>query len=676
MNKSENKTDVVIYTSSNRKKRRKLTRTNPNTIYISTLTPIVRTEMERSLEKIKNVITLLNTPENLKKIKNGVVGSITKKLELPIGHIPYFTRQMGIELGKSSPDWWVINSIFNREPFLTDETTLINKTAYLIRYMFSVDDFNGFPLSLISDPSDSGEAGFQMTNVLLAKDRGHFMTVLYDLVHSDVSKNKSFWIKVKNRLMNQTSKGKSTPQNLKEFQETTLEEIISNSTSDELSLKDIVPTDYFNKIYNDTETLTIRLETIDTHKSEISGINDEENNWRPHNYGLSDLTAEFIKQKYYSFNVTKIEKEASKSDTLLGNKFFLSSKSGANYSGFETEPVFIILTNKDKNIEDKNLYKYLAGSDKDSRGDDYSKAIVHKLTTQDAKEVITKLNTLSDLKYLDGDNSLWLTFNDAIATSEQEWKEYHKATRGVKDKNNSHFGKLKSGPMDTALFYYFVGDYLVTKLGNRLGVTTPSVVLKDFIEWWISEIKSNNNKFWKYIEDASTSWGGRYEIMYDYVKQYIKYKESVSGKTVSSSSLKKSKLTELRSVYSEKGWSYKGEMYDRTQNGWQIVNYDLTNGKGFNLCHYTPDTMGGRYTVENTDMGPELDNKQVVKDTEIPTNYFGTDGEFSKTFKLEVPQPDFDSDEITAYVNTLNLSKAYDIIYKKRKQLNESISNT
>ena len=50
--------------------------------------------------------------------------------------------------------------------------------------------------------------------------------------------------------MNQTSKGKSTPQNLKEFQETTFEEIISNSTSDELSLKDIVPTDYFNKIYN------------------------------------------------------------------------------------------------------------------------------------------------------------------------------------------------------------------------------------------------------------------------------------------------------------------------------------------------------------------------------------------------------------------------------------------
>jgi hypothetical protein len=646
----------------------------PTTLYISRLHSDVSTSMEVSIEKIKHVIELLKTDENLKMVLDGIVGSVTEKLEIPIGHIPYFTRQMGIEMGKSAPKYCVINSIFNREPFLTDENTLVKKTAYLIRYMYSVDDFNEFPLSLIADPSDNDEAGFQMTDVLLAKDRGHFITVLYDLVHNNTSYNKSFWNKVKNRLAELTTKGKSTPLLLKNFQETIIENILSNSTSDELTLKDIVPINYFNKIYSHKETLKVRLETIATHKSEISGINDEENKWMAHNYGLSDLTADFIKNKYYDFNITLIEKECSKSDTLLGKTYFLSSRNKANFSGFETEPVFILLANRNKTIEDKTIYSSLAGTDKDNRGKDYSDSILHQLKTQDAKEVITKLNTTSNLTYLDTQNSLWLTFNDAISQSEANWIEMRKSKdQGIQ---NGHFAKLKSGPMDTALFYYFTGDYLVSKLGHRTGVTTPSVALKQFIEWWIEEINTNQNKFWQLIEKVSKSWSGRYEMWMDYVKSYIKHKESEDGKTISPTSLRKSKLLELRQVYSEKQWSHNGKMYDRTSNGWTIVDYDLTTGKGFNVCHYMPDTLGGRYTHENTDIGPEFDNKQIVKNNVIPTDYFGTNGDFYKKFKEEVNQPEFDSEEAAVYLNTMNLAKAYDIIYNKRKQLNESISNT
>lgn len=633
-----------------------------------------KTAMDVALNQIKEIITELQTFENIEKIRNGEVGSITRKLELPIGHIPYYTRQMAIQQSNLVPDFYVINSIFNREPFLSDENTIVNKTAYLIRYMFSVDDFNGFPLSLISDPNDSDTAGFRMTNVLLAKDRGHFMTILYDLVHCNTPFDKSFWLKVKKRLMSQTSKGKSTPTFLKNFQEVTLENIISNSTKEHLTLSEIVPKEYFNKIYTSSETITIRLESIHTHKSEISGINDEENNWRPHNYGLTDLTAGFIKKKYYNFNVSEVEKYASSCDALMGKSNFLSSRGTANFSGFETEPVFIILSNSDKTILDNDLYKSLAGSDKDLRGNDYSQSIIHKLTTKDAKDVITKINGISNLKHKDTQNSLWLTFNDIISTSETEWKEYWKTQD--KDKTNGHFAKLKSGPMDTALFYYKVGEYLVSELGHRSGVTTPSVALKEFIEWWGDEIKQNQNKFWTSVEDAKVSWAGRYEIMKHYVLQYVKYKKVSDGNQQSSASLKKSKLQELRTIYSDNGWPYAGQMWDRNSNGWLLVDYDLANGKGFNLCHYIPDTLGGRYTVENTDMGPENDNKFVVKNTEIPTNYFGTDGDFYKSFKSDVEQPDIDSENIQAYVNTLNFAKAYNQIYKKRKELNESISNT
>ena len=72
----------------------------PTTLYISRLHSDVSTSMEVSIEKIKRVIELLKTDENLKMVLDGIVGSITEKLEIPIGHIPYFTRQMGIEMGK------------------------------------------------------------------------------------------------------------------------------------------------------------------------------------------------------------------------------------------------------------------------------------------------------------------------------------------------------------------------------------------------------------------------------------------------------------------------------------------------------------------------------------------------------------------------------------------------
>jgi hypothetical protein len=632
------------------------------------------TAMDLALNQIKEIITELQTPENLEKIRSGEVGSIARKIELPIGHIPYYTRQIAIQQANLVPDFYVINSIFNREPFLSDENTIVNKTAYLIRYMFSVDDFNGFPLSLISDPNDSDSAGFRMTNVLLAKDRGHFMTILYDLVHCNTPFEKSFWLKVKKRLMSQTSKGKSTPTVLKNFQEVILESIVSNSTNETLTLSEIVPAEYFNKIYTSHETVTIRLETIYTHKSEISGINDEENNWRPHNYGLTGLTAGFISEKYYDFNLSKVEKYASSCDALMGKSNFLSSRSTANFSGFETEPIFIILANGGKTILDNYLYKSLAGSDKDSRGDDYSQSIIHKLTTKDAKDVITKIKGISNLKHKDTKNCLWLTFNDIVSTSETEWEKYWK--KKGKNKSSGHFAKLRSGSMDTALFYYFTADYLVSELGHRSGVTTPSIALKEFIEWWGDDIKMNQNKFWNCVENVSVSWSGRYEVMKDYILQYVKYKKVSEGNQQSVSALKKSKLQELRTVYSDNGWPHSGQMWDRNSNGWILVDYDLTDGRGFNLCHYVPNVMGGRYTVENTDMGTENDNKFVVKDTEIPTNYFGTDGDFYKSFKSQVVQPEIDSEDIQSYVNTLNFAKAYNQIYKKRKELNESISNT
>mgnify|MGYP000701430780 CR=1 FL=1 len=78
----------------------------------------------------------------------------------------------------------------------------------------------------------------------------------------------SFWNKVKNRLAELTTKGKSTPLLLKNFQETIIEDILSNSTSDELTLKDIEENEVRNERYT---SLSIEQEMVVTYyeKSEL-----------------------------------------------------------------------------------------------------------------------------------------------------------------------------------------------------------------------------------------------------------------------------------------------------------------------------------------------------------------------------------------------------------------------
>ncbi len=655
--------------TANRKVRKEMDKVNKDVKHTAGLKPYIAPpenikkfietiEKERAYirTRLVEIIDSLFTDENLKLVNGGEVGSITAKLEVPLMYIPFFTRQQGLDESVVAPDGSVINSIYNREPFLTHSATLISKVAYLIRYLYEVADFNFFPVSLISNPIDRKDIGIQMKRVLLGKDRGHFMTILYNVIVEEQKFDSTFWLAVKRKLVEITEKGYSTPSALKEFQTIGIENKLNelSETSDKFSIKELISERYFKVLTNKCETLQIRLETIETHKTEIARQNNDENGWRAHNFGLSDLMDGVLSDQYIDFNQTELDKMCSDSEVFMGLKTFLSGRLSANFSGYETEPIMILNAAADMEFDAK-LHKFLAGNDKTERGKTYIESIVDNPTsTSDFKKLKSNLEKVALISDEHGD-SLWSIYNDWIDKAYDEWKITY-PTKGDTNK----FSKMKVGSMDTALTFYKAVEYIMKECKIReSGIETTSI---QFVSWFIEQLKSNLSNFVKRVEESENSWNGRFDkVIKYYVNLHIKHRDSLSGKSQSESSLKKEKLRNMRIKAKEIGLSYSFPMYDRgSKKGWFVTHIDLEKGTGLNLCHYVSAKKAGGYTLSNTDMGPARDNIEIVKEQPIPNGYFNSNGKYITDFKTDFPTPPSDIHNMEAWLNTQKFAKLFD----------------
>lgn len=662
------KTKEIKVVDVNRKKRKQLDKETKGVKHAAGLKPYVappddvkkfietiETERAYVRAQLAKIIDELFIDENIKSVNDGEVGSITAKLEVPLMYIPFFTREQGLDDSIIAEDGSVINSIYNREPFLTHLSTLVSKVAYLIRYLYEVADFNFFPVSLISNPIDRTDVGIQMRRVLLGKDRGHFMTILYNVIVKEQKFDSAFWLAVKRKLADITEKGNSTPSALKEFQTVGIENTINqlSEISDEFSIKDLIPEKYFKVLTTKNETLQIRLETIDTHKTEIARQNNDENGWRPHNFGLSELMDSVIHDNYIDFNQTELDKMCSDSDVFMGKKTFLSGRLSQNFSGFETEPIMILNAAKDMDFDSK-LHKFLSGDDKTERGNTYVTSIVDRpTTTADFKKLKASLEKVALISDEQGD-SLWGQYNDWISKAYDEWQNTY-PTKGQTNK----FSKMQVGSMDTALTMYKAIEFIMKECKIReSGLESTSI---NFVVWFIEQLKTNMSNFVKRVEESENSWNGRFgKIIKFYVNNHIKYITAQSGKSQSESSLKKDKLRNLRLKAKEIALSHTFNMYDRNTKGWFVTYIDLDKGTGLNLCHYLSAKKAGGYTSSNTDMGPARDNIEIVKEQAIPNGYFSSTGKYITDFKKDFPTPPSDMKGMEAWLNTQKFAQLFD----------------
>lgn len=611
----------------------------------------------KSTKKLNSIIKELWNDTNLKLVNDGIIGSVKKSIELPLGEIPYYTRAEVLKDKKTAPSGSIINSPYNREPFLSHYKTKVSKVAYLIRWIYGVADFNFLPVSLISNPKDNENMGIQMSNVLLGKDRGHFLTIFKSVIHDNESFDSSFWKSVKGKLQEMVTKGYACNDSLKTFQNVGMDDVISELSDSKVSfsLKELIEPKLYDRIFTEPENIQIRLETIETHKSEIESINNGENDWVVHNFALSRLTDVLIDNEYLDYNQIKIDEMCSNSPVMMGEKVYLSGRKLTNFSGFETEPLMIMASTLNKDF-DKALYKLLSGNkDSSKRAEDYIECIVNKkFSTKQFQSLLKEIDTVSNITKDDGISNLWVSWNDAIDDMYDSWK----ITFPDKGETNK-FNALKVGSMDTALILFRGIKYIMKETKVRdSGLAQTS---KEFVEWFISEVDSNTHKFVKTVESAENSWGGKFDkILKPYIDRFITHKKSEQGNPQSVSKLKSKKLRQMRTKSKELELSYKFKMYDRKSTGWFITEIDLVNGTGLNLCHYISSKKSGMYTEENTDMGPEWDNKDVVKETKIPNTYFTPEGEFITDFKKEFPTPPSDINSMKAWLNTQTFTKFFE----------------
>jgi len=610
---------------------------------------IIKVEKDYLMYKnrLEKGVTKLNVKERINKVNNGDIGAFEEVVRMPLGYMYYLTREQGLTNAFTEVERWaIINSPFNREPFLSEESMLVKKVAYLIRALWGDSGFNFLPVSLISNPHNNSESDIIMHNCLLAKDRGHFMTVMKMFVNDNLSKDVKFWKKVRQRLIKIDEERKDTSKSLKVFTNTTMQKLLL--TKDEFTLEEILPSHIFNNLWTAEKTIEIRLETIDTHKAEIKAINQLDNNWEPHNHSLTELTDTLIKKDSWGYSQLKVDKVCADNYVLRGEHHnFLSGRGSKNFSGYQTEPLMLFVVSLKQKVA-TGLYKFLSGPENDSTYVDsiYKDRITTEVLTKWSKRFISVAELISS----NGIN-LWLRLSDAVDSHYKEWQELNN------DRTFSGFLKVKASSMDTALLYVRYGAHICEELGlSRDRESTFNAIMTEFIEHIIDFIETETNKYEQQIQ-AGQSWKKREENFFQpQVESFIRFKKAQQQGIVSVDKLKKLKTRQLRDLAKLYGMPMKFKMFDRRRrNGWEIVEINLEStgqDSGLQLSHYLSEANGGLYTDENTFMGPALDNNYKGSDN-VGKNHLYLDGEFFTHFQEDVEQPtNILSEEMEAYLNT------------------------
>ena len=595
---------------------------------------------EKYKNKLKEGLEYLNNSGFINSVNKGIIGSYVKKVDIPLGYISYHTRSEGLKKGFKCLPYEILNSIYNREPFLNDDKTFVSKTSYLIRYMYGVADFGILPVSLVSNGITKSNSGIVMNDCLLGKDRGHFMTVFKYMVTEGVEKDEDFWKKVVNKLKSETSDGNETPLSLVNFQNSELMDKLyelKESGVDKYSLESLISSEIFNRVFEVEETVSIRLETISTHKTEIRKINNGENTWKSHNHGLTELTDCLISRPEWGYNQNKVDEICSESSVMRGENVLLRGRKDSSFSGYLTEPLMLFVSSLEMEWT-QNLYKFLGGIGKDY--DSYVEYIGDKKVT--TKTMTTWLNRIERVSGLEGNDgyNIWVRLDDVITSHYDTWKKQN-------GKENNNFNKLRPTSMDTGLFYIRGIHHFMKDMGYSRGREgTYDTLCVKFVEYMIDLIENNTHKYETWMDKTSASWQSRFKVVFNKVfDDFVQRVKSGQGKIESEKVLKKRKLLELRMT---KKLPYQFEMYDRKRTGeWEIVKVNLETGDGLQLCHYVSETNGGQRTDENTFIGPGLDNNVVGGDN-CPKDYLMVEmsqkgksksGQFFETFTSDVDYP-------------------------------------
>ena len=104
------------------------------------------------------------------------------------------------------------------------------------------------------------------------------------------------------------------------------------------------------------QNIEIRLETKETHKTEIQKENNGENDWTPHNFAQTELVDELIVRNW-GYDQTIVDKMCSDSPLMRGEFTFLGSRKTVKFSGSTSEPLMLYASYIDAPFDYKTYEK-------------------------------------------------------------------------------------------------------------------------------------------------------------------------------------------------------------------------------------------------------------------------------------------------------------------------------
>lgn len=169
------------------------------------------------------------------------------------------------------------NSHLNRRLNIVNPAVLIDKIRYAIEIIAGVADLGIIPVSYIYSLEK-----YLKQLCLYMKDRGHIIHVLANL--SAIKLNKANWSKV----IEELGDGRGSSRMLRVIDH--IEKTVNKMSNDKLiSVKDMIGAEMNQRLLDLEVTVRISIESLDNHVREMDKINNSNNKWTPHNYGMLEL---------------------------------------------------------------------------------------------------------------------------------------------------------------------------------------------------------------------------------------------------------------------------------------------------------------------------------------------------------------------------------------------------
>lgn len=521
------------------------------------------------------------------------------------------------------------NSWFNR-PF-NDKNTyiLVDKARYAIQIIAEIADMGVIPVSYIYD-FPSGLASPR----LYLKDRGNTTHILSD------PKN----LRLNTRQWNQTiARLKERPSEYVDNIIANIEKKLSKSknSSDVYSLNDMLSDEDRDRLKNMEVVVRVSIESLDNHKNEMEYINNTQNKWTPHTFGMLELVTNVVFDETSKLDVDEVYNYVSNCDVFLGNGtgrlFEGRRKTVAEYPSHEDEILWYWVGCRTKYKTDlKGRYSSFEDTETiDLRKEIYGLiASDRKLTT---KQMISYAKFIQDV----GSNPKWTQLITTIDDTCKRIEELRgKSSAGAGNVLDLSPKSPRAAMRWTDMIYDISNGtasdidetHVITRVVNR-AIEMLELGLKDEIE---------DNPVVSALTARKTSRGCREEYFYSILQNEMtkEFKnEELSGRTV-----KQAKLAKLQALLTEGGIEGRTvTVVDRVgTNEYTYTELDLVRGDKFQLGHKISRKNGGRSTADNTFLQFPQDNIHNSSD-DISNGYWK---EYKKwVVKMEKAQKNLPKEE-------------------------------